>query len=86
MPEVGGKRLAGEFAGMLSDVRKAVDEIKLEVAGAVTELMTEIQAGKSVAKAIRAEADEVRQAFGTVLGNAPPAEESPPARPNGGAG
>lgn len=81
MPEIGGKRLAGELGGMLADVRKMVDEAKLGLAGAVTELVTEIKSGKEVERAIRAEAAEVRKAFGEVLGNAPPTD---PPRPNGG--
>lgn len=76
MPEIGGSKLAGEFGGMLADVRRMMDEVKLDIGAAVTELATEIQAGKDVAKAIRAEATEVRRAFGSVLGNAPPADGS----------
>lgn len=74
MPEVGGGKLAGEFGGMMADVRRMIDETKLDIAAAVTELTTEVQAGKQVAKAIRAEAAQVRQAFGSVLGNAAPDE------------
>lgn len=89
MPEIGGKRLAGDFGAMLADVRKMVDEAKLGIAGAITELSTEIQSGKEVERAIRAEAAAVREAFGSVLGNNPPADQEqprPPTPPNGGTG
>lgn len=76
MPEVGGKKLATEFGGMLAGVRKMVDEAKLGIAAAVTELVTEVKSGKQVETALRAEAAEVRKAFGEVLGNAPPETET----------
>ena len=82
MPEVGGRRLAGEFGSMIADVRKLVDEAKLGLAAAVTEFATEIKAGKEVERALRAEARAVREAFGSVLGNNPPAEEAIPASPS----
>lgn len=72
MPEAGGKKLAGEFGGMLADVRKMIDEAKIGIAGAITELVTEVKAGKQVERAIRDEAATVRKAFGEMLGNNPP--------------
>lgn len=72
MPDVGGRKLAGEFGNMLAELRKTMDETKLEIAAAVTEVQSELATGKEVAKALRAEADDVRQAFGAVLGNNPP--------------
>lgn len=75
MPEIGGKKLAGELGAMLQDVRRLVDEVRLDVAGAATELASEIRGGKDVAKALRAEAAEVRKAFSEVLGNQPPADD-----------
>jgi hypothetical protein len=70
MPEIGGKKLAGEFGQMLSDLRKQMDEMKLSLAAAVTELTEEVKAGKQVEQAIRQEAAVVRETFGGVLGNA----------------
>jgi hypothetical protein len=90
MPELGGKKLAGEFGGLLAGVRKLVDEAKLGIAAAITELTSEIQSGKEVERAIRAEAQVVRDAFAEVLGNSPPAaaeqSPSPPHPLNGGPG
>ena len=72
MPEIGGKRLSGEFGSMIAGVHKLMDETKLEIAAAVTELTEEVRGGKQVAAAIRQEAAHVRNAFGGVLGNKPP--------------
>jgi len=86
MPEVGGKKLAGDFGSMLSDVRKMIDEAKLGLAGAVTELTTEIKTSKLVEKALREETAAVRKAFGEMLGNAPPSDddaEITPVKPEG---
>lgn len=69
MPEVGGKSLAGEFRIGLAGLKKGVDELKLELAGAVSEFSSEIANGREVAKRIRAEASEVRQAVSEILGN-----------------
>jgi hypothetical protein len=84
MPEVGGKQLAANFGSMLGDLRKLVDEVKAEVGAAVTELADEVRSGKDVAKAIRAEAAEVRKTFGDVLGNRPPGDPPDPTKPQGG--
>lgn len=76
MPEIGGKKLASDFASMMADVRKAIDESKQEVAGAVRELKSEItQGGKSAALAIRREAAAVREGYGALLGNGAEAED-----------
>lgn len=77
MPEVGGRKLAGEFGEMLAGVRKMVDETKLGIASAVTALTTELQGGKEIERQLLAEAAEVRKAFGEVLGNRPPPDEKP---------
>lgn len=72
MPEIGGKKLAGNFREGMASLRKQLDDMHLEVASAITELQGEVAAGKEVAKQIRSEAADVRAAFGDVLGNAPP--------------
>ena len=75
MPEVGGKKLAGDFSGMMADLRKSVDAAKETVHSAVVELKTEIESGAaSAVKALRDEANEVRKGFGELLGNGPPIE------------
>lgn len=84
MPEVGGKRLAADFGAMLADLRALVDEVKNDVGAAVQELAGEVRSGKDVAKAIRAEAAEVRKTFGDVLGNRAPKDEPDPTKPQGG--
>ena len=72
MPELGGKRLAGELvSGIRASVGKAMDESKLQIAGAVTELVIEIRDGtKQVVKAVQAEAMAVRGEFSDIIGNA----------------
>lgn len=77
MPEAGGRKLAGEFKGLLGEVRQLATEVRADIASAAAELMTEIKAGKEIAKQIRTETDEVRAAFAEVLGNAPPVDETP---------
>jgi hypothetical protein len=90
MPEIGGKKLSGEFGEMLAGVRRMIDETKLDIAAAVSELTTEVRGGKQVAKALREEAAHVRSAFGAVLGNDPGAAEDKgiaddlAGKPNGG--
>ena len=56
--------------GMRAQVAKAMDEVRLDIAAATTELLTEIKDGAKVARAIRAEAMEVRAQWGEVIGNA----------------
>jgi hypothetical protein len=66
--------LGGSLKGVLADVRKAVDEVRLEIAGAASELVEEVKTGKQIARALRTEAANVRTEYATILGNAPPAE------------
>ena len=82
MPEVGGKRLAADFGAMLADLRRGLDEAKSGIGRAISELTSELESGKEIEKAIRSEAAEVRKAFGEILGNNPPAEPEPQARPD----
>lgn len=77
MPEIGGNKLAGDLSTMLSDIRKRIDQTRSEIQDASNELLTEIDNGAVIAKAIRAEAASVRQAFGSVLGNASAGENLP---------
>jgi hypothetical protein len=60
---------------MRAQVAKAMDEVRLDIAAATTELVTEIKDGAKVARAIRAEAMEVRSQWGQVIGNAEEAAE-----------
>lgn len=77
MPEIGGKKLATDFGSMMADVRKAIDDAKMTVAGAVHELKDEIATGaRNSAKAIRIEATAVRDGFAQLLGNGAPVDEA----------
>lgn len=78
MPGAGGKKLAGEFSAMLAGVRKEIEGLQIETAAAVNELMEEVKLAREVPKALRAEAAEMRKAFGEVLGNAPPEDAAKP--------
>jgi hypothetical protein len=69
MPEVGGKSLASELRTGIAGLKRGVDELKLELAGAVSEFSVEMQNGKEAAKRIRAEAADMRQAVSEILGN-----------------
>ena len=68
--------LGGSLKGVLADVRKAVDEVRLEIAGAASELVEEVKTGKQIARALRSEAANVRAEYATILGNAPPPPEA----------
>lgn len=70
MPEIGGFRLAGSISDALADVRKMLEDVNSEVVDAVTELKTEVEKGRHVARAVRSEAKAVRDAMGRILGNA----------------
>lgn len=73
MPEIGGKQLAADFSSMMAQVRASIEASKQTVAEAVKELQAEIeQGGNSAAKAIQAEAAEVRKGYAELLGNNPP--------------
>jgi hypothetical protein len=73
MPEVGGKKLATDFSSMMADVRQSIEESKSLVAAAVAELKAEIATGaQGAAKALRAEAADVRKGYAELLGNNPP--------------
>jgi hypothetical protein len=70
MAEIGGKKLVGEIGSIFDDVRKAVEQAKLGISGAASELMTEVRDLKHVETAIRAETASVREFKASVLGNA----------------
>lgn len=72
MPEVGGRKLAGAFTELLADVRKQIEELHVETAAAITEMVEEVRIAKDVPKMIRAETAEIRKAFEPLLGNKPP--------------
>jgi hypothetical protein len=69
MPELGGKSLADQVRVGLGGLRKQLDELKIDTAGALTELSTEIANGKEGVKRIREETAAVKSAFGEILGN-----------------
>lgn len=69
---IGGKKIAGDIVGGLKgEVAKAMDDCRLQIAGAVTELVNEIKDGtKQVVRAVHSEADGVRREFAEIVGNA----------------
>jgi hypothetical protein len=69
MPELGGKTLADQVRVGLAGLRQQLNELKLDAAGALTELTAEIQNGKEGVKRIRAETAAVKAAFAEILGN-----------------
>jgi|FreactTroBogLake_1042271.scaffolds.fasta_scaffold80942_2 hypothetical protein len=76
MPEIGGKRLAADFSSMMADVRRSIETSKSTLAAAIKELQIEIEeGGAEAAKAIKAEAAEVRKGYEQLLGNNPPSED-----------
>ena len=69
MPEIGGKALGGFVRESLADLKKQLDALKLDAAGAITELSSEIKNGNEGVKRIREETAAVRSAFAEILGN-----------------
>lgn len=71
MPEIAGStKLSLDLGTIFDGIRKEMDIVKADIAAASNELVAEIQGGKNVAKALRAEAVTVRKTFAQVLGNA----------------
>lgn len=77
MPEIGGKKFAHGFQGMLENtIRKAMVESQKIIQEAADELAEEMKAqAKGAAQAIRAETRTVREAFSPYTGNNPPEGE-----------
>jgi hypothetical protein len=74
MPEIGGKRLAGDLTSMLTDLRTQIDSAKQGVAAAVKEIKEELSVLGTVETVLRSEAAAIRASTGEVLGNNPPQE------------
>ena len=74
MPEVGATKLSGSIADIMAGVRAKMDEARLEVTAAASELVAEVSGYSDVAKALRKERDQVRADVDALLGNNPPAE------------
>lgn len=70
MAELGATKLMGELGSMFDDVRKTMEQAKLGIAAAASELMTEVKDLKVVETAIRAETASVREFKTKLLGNA----------------
>lgn len=71
MPEIGGGgKMIGEIEGLFDDIRRAVEEAKLGIAGAGAELMTEVRGMKAIETKIRAETKSVTDFKTRLLGNA----------------
>jgi hypothetical protein len=67
--EIGGKKLAGELGAMFAQIKQVVDDAKLGVAGAASELMEEVRGIKAIEQAVRAETAAVRQFKAQMLGD-----------------
>jgi hypothetical protein len=81
MPEIsGGHKLIGDLGDLFADLRKTVEEAKLGIVGAASELVEEVKELKHVETAIRGETKSVRDFKTKVLGNATGGEniEEPP--------
>lgn len=78
VPEIGGKALAEEVRIGLGTLKQQLAELRLDAAGALTELSSEIQNGQAGVKRIREETAAVKAAFAEILGNeqAAPADET----------
>ena len=71
MPEIsGGNQLIGDLGTLFADLRKTVEEAKLGIAGAASELVEEVKGLKSIETAIRGETKVVRDFKTKALGNA----------------
>jgi hypothetical protein len=76
MPELGGKKLVSEVAGSFADVRKALGEARLSMAGAVNELLVETARIGESEKVVRSETAAIRKMNDDVLGNAASIEQT----------
>lgn len=70
MPELGGKKLAGEIGFSFASVRKALDEARFSLVGAVTELLAETKRIGETEKSVRSETASIKRMNDDVLGNA----------------
>ena len=69
MPPIGGKTLADELKVGLGGLKKQLEELRLDAAGALGELGAEIKNGQEGVRRIREETAAVKDAFGEILGN-----------------
>jgi hypothetical protein len=67
--EIGGKSLAQQVSVGLAGLKEQIAALRLDAAGAFTELSTEVRSGNEGVKRIRAETAAVKSAFAEVLGN-----------------
>lgn len=72
MPEVGGKKLAGDLRVTLPDLRKLADELRLRGAAAATAFKTEANNVAKAIKSIEDEAADMAKVANEILGNNPP--------------
>lgn len=71
MPEIsGGNQLIGDLGTLFADLRKTVEEAKIGIAGAASELVDEVKGLKNIETALRGETQSVRDFKTKVLGNA----------------
>ena len=77
MPDIGARKIASGVIGSIQTaVGGAMDEMRLEVAAGINELLTEIRdGGKSVRRALQDEAAGVREELSGIVGNAQAAAE-----------
>jgi head-tail adaptor len=78
MAEIGGStKMLGEIGSLFADVRKAMEDAKLGIAGAASELMVEVKGLEHIQTAIRSETESVRKFKVQLLGNATGGENTP---------
>ena len=72
VPEIGGTSFAASLKEIIGGLRREMDEIKAETAGAVQEFREQVGAAREVPKRIRAETQVLRDGINELLGNQPP--------------
>lgn len=78
MPEIGGSKLSLSLGSTISEIRTMMKGVNDDIIAAAQELRTEIEKGRHVADAIRAEAKTVRDSMDGFLGNAMGGENTRP--------
>ena len=80
MPEIGGKKFASDFRGLIeTELAKAFEEGRQIIGEATQELRETIRnQAKGAARVLRKEAQHIRDGMGDYTGNNPPETEENP--------